>query len=180
MSIICVTIRNIILHNQCHIIIADCHKISSQKSTLTKNFFIALFLYFSSSKSSKYKVSCFPGPVEDAVMLMDQITKRHRGFGFVTFQAEETVELVCELHYHTINNKKVEVKKAQPKECVMSANTAALLGKRLVMMPSTTTNTQTALVNIPTLLQPALHQQPMVSLSQIGMYNNSHNIHQQA
>ena len=107
-------------------------------------------------------------------MLMDQITKRHRGFGFVTFQAEETVELVCELHYHTINNKKVEVKKAQPKECVMSANTAALLGKRLVMMPSTSSNAQTAIVNIPTLLQPALHQQPMVSLSQIGLYSNAY------
>ena len=50
-----------------------------------------------------------PGGVEDAVMLMDQITKRHRGFGFVTFQAEETVDLVCDLHYHTIKNKKVSL-----------------------------------------------------------------------
>ena len=79
----------------------------------------------------------FPGPVEDAVMLMDQMTKRHRGFGFVTFEAEETVEVVCELHYHTIKNKKVEVKMAQPKEAVMSASTASLLGKRLVMLPAT-------------------------------------------
>ena len=43
------------------------------------------------------------------MMLMDQITKRHRGFGFVTFQAEETVDLVCDLHYHTIKNKKVSL-----------------------------------------------------------------------
>jgi len=45
--------------------------------------------------------------VEDTTMLMDNQTKRHRGFGFVTLDSEDVVERVCEIHFHTIKNKKV-------------------------------------------------------------------------
>ena len=45
--------------------------------------------------------------VEEAMLMFDRQTNRHRGFGFVTFDSEDAVENVVEIHYHEINNKTV-------------------------------------------------------------------------
>jgi RNA-binding protein Musashi len=45
---------------------------------------------------------------------------------------EDVVDRICEIHFHTIKNKKVECKKAQPKETVTPANQLQLQ-KRLLL-----------------------------------------------
>jgi heterogeneous nuclear ribonucleoprotein A1/A3 len=55
------------------------------------------------------------GGISEAVVMMDNTTGRSRGFGFVTFEADDSVEKVIAVGDHQINEKGVECKKAMPK-----------------------------------------------------------------
>ncbi|KAK4762265.1 hypothetical protein SAY87_030149 [Trapa incisa] len=56
------------------------------------------------------------GTVNDMVVMYDPNTKRPRGFGFITYDSEETVDKVLLNTFHELNGKLVEVKRAVPKE----------------------------------------------------------------
>ncbi|KAA8550721.1 hypothetical protein F0562_002405 [Nyssa sinensis] len=56
------------------------------------------------------------GLVTDVVIMYDQSTKRPRGFGFISFETEDSVDRVLQKSFHELNNKYVEVKRALPKD----------------------------------------------------------------
>lgn len=66
---------------------------------------------------SEYLTNYFSkyGKVLDVNVMVDPVTKKSRGFGFLTFETEDAVDSVCSEHYVVISNKKVECKRAEPR-----------------------------------------------------------------
>lgn len=62
------------------------------------------------------------GRVTDVVVMHDSTTHRPRGFGFITFDSEESVENVMQNSFHELNGRLVEVKRAVPKEANNSSD----------------------------------------------------------
>ncbi|KAK7383258.1 hypothetical protein VNO78_28932 [Psophocarpus tetragonolobus] len=56
------------------------------------------------------------GTITDVVVMQDSVTHRPRGFGFITFDSEKSVEDVMMNRFYDLNGKQVEVKRVVPKE----------------------------------------------------------------
>ncbi|KAK4371557.1 hypothetical protein RND71_011032 [Anisodus tanguticus] len=68
------------------------------------------------------------GTITDVMVLYDHNTQRPRGFGFITYDSEEAVDKVLYKTFHELNCKRVEVKRAVPKE-LSPGPTQSQLGK---------------------------------------------------
>mmetsp|Transcript_92299 Transcript_92299/g.214456 ORF Transcript_92299/g.214456 Transcript_92299/m.214456 type:complete len:272 (+) Transcript_92299:183-998(+) len=72
------------------------------------------------------------GQIQDAVVMMDQQTQRHRGFGYVTFSDSSAVEAALQMYpENKIDGKWIEVKRCIPQESMRScgACTSSARGK---------------------------------------------------
>lgn len=56
------------------------------------------------------------GRITDVVVMHDNNTNRPRGFGFITFDSEEVVEKLMQKSHHELGGKRVEVKRAVPRD----------------------------------------------------------------
>jgi RNA-binding protein Musashi len=56
------------------------------------------------------------GKVNDVVIVYDQHKQKPRGFGFLTFEDEESVERIVQERFVLISGKQVECKRAEPKD----------------------------------------------------------------
>lgn len=56
------------------------------------------------------------GTIADVVVMYDHNTQRHRGFGFITYASDDSVDKALIKTFHELNGKMVEVKRAVPKE----------------------------------------------------------------
>ncbi|MCL7031764.1 hypothetical protein MKW94_020137 [Papaver nudicaule] len=68
------------------------------------------------------------GNITDVVVMYDYKTQRPRGFGFVTYELEESVDTVLLKPFHELNGKMVEVKRAVPRELSPGPNRTVLGG----------------------------------------------------
>ncbi|XP_041997618.1 heterogeneous nuclear ribonucleoprotein 1-like isoform X1 [Salvia splendens] len=83
-------------------------------STVTENDFKTYFDRF--------------GTITDVVVMYDHNTQRPRGFGFITYDSEEAVDMVLHKTFHELNGKMVEVKRAVPKELSPGPSRSPLVG----------------------------------------------------
>ncbi|KAL3828279.1 hypothetical protein ACJIZ3_017081 [Penstemon smallii] len=84
-------------------------------STRTKKIFVGGLPPTLSEEGFRQYFEAY-GSVTDVVIMYDQQTNRPRGFGFISFDAEDAVDRVLHKTFHELNGKQVEVKRALPKD----------------------------------------------------------------
>ncbi|GMF07380.1 unnamed protein product [Ambrosiozyma monospora] len=55
------------------------------------------------------------GPIVDSQLMLDKDTGKSRGYGFVTYESMDSVEIVTQNKYVMFHGKQMEIKKAEPR-----------------------------------------------------------------
>ncbi|KAK4347905.1 hypothetical protein RND71_034244 [Anisodus tanguticus] len=88
--------------------------IETSRCSHTRKIFVGGLPHLFEQDFKKYFESF--GKIEGAKIIFDRATNTPRGFGFVTYESEEAVTNVLQNRFYMLNNKLVEVKKAEPRE----------------------------------------------------------------
>ena len=59
------------------------------------------------------------GPVSDCVLMVDKVSGRSRGFGFITMQDFNVISKIMSERPHNLDGKEIDCKEAVPKESSM-------------------------------------------------------------
>ncbi|KAJ8550033.1 hypothetical protein K7X08_033740 [Anisodus acutangulus] len=99
---------------------SECQQFQRQNSETsrishTRKIFVGGLPPYLSEQDFKNYFESF-GKIEDAKIIFDRAANTPRGFGFVTYESEEAVTSVLQKRFYLLNNKFVEVKKAEPRE----------------------------------------------------------------
>ena len=81
---------------------------------ILNKLFVGGLSYSTSEESFKSYFEKF-GPLIDLVIIRDTLTKRSRGFGFVTYSNLSTVDEVMKKRPHFIDGRKLDLKRISPK-----------------------------------------------------------------
>ncbi|XP_020895339.1 heterogeneous nuclear ribonucleoprotein A/B isoform X2 [Exaiptasia diaphana] len=71
-------------------------------------------------------------PVKEIEYITEHTSNKRRGFCFVSFESEDTVDTICETQFHNVNGNKVEVKRALPKELQQQQAILKATGRGLI------------------------------------------------
>lgn len=55
------------------------------------------------------------GAVADAIVMKDAVSRRSRGFGFITYMNSASVDAALSVKQHVVDNRRVEAKRAVPR-----------------------------------------------------------------
>lgn len=96
--------------------------VKEESPVQTKKLFVGGLLQTTTEDELRAYFEQF-GIIEDLIIMIDKMTGKSRGFGFVTFRSEDSVKSVIQQYYENkIGGKWVECKKAQPKNASLPSS----------------------------------------------------------
>ena len=97
----------------------SCYVSSSCSLVAFRKIFIGGLSFETTDEALKRYFEQF-GAVADAIVMKDAVSRRSRGFGFITYMNSASVDAALSVKQHVVDNRRVEAKRAVPRSEVPS------------------------------------------------------------